>query len=56
MRDFILSVDQSTSATKAVLFDKTGRLVHRASAGHQQFYPQPDSPGDPALPFPDFSL
>lgn len=42
MKDFILSVDQSTSATKAVLFDKKGRLVHRASAGHKQFYPQPD--------------
>jgi glycerol kinase len=42
MKDFILSVDQSTSATKAILFDKKGRLRNRSSVSHQQFYPQPD--------------
>lgn len=42
MKDFILSVDQSTSATKAILFDKMGRLHERSSVSHRQFYPQPD--------------
>jgi glycerol kinase len=33
--------DQSTSATKALLFAPDARLAHRASVPHQQFYPQP---------------
>jgi glycerol kinase len=37
----ILAIDQSTSATKAVLFDATGRVVDMASREHQQIYPQP---------------
>jgi len=37
----ILALDQSTSATKALLFEADGRLVDRESAEHRQFYPQP---------------
>ena len=37
---FILGIDQSTSATKAVLFDQTGRIVDRVSREHRQIYPQ----------------
>lgn len=37
----ILAIDQSTSATKAVLFDAQGRLVDKASRAHKQIYPQP---------------
>jgi glycerol kinase len=37
----LLAIDQSTSATKAVLFDEAGRLVDRASREHRQIYPQP---------------
>lgn len=36
-----LAIDQSTSATKAMLFDSQAKLVARASVDHQQFYPQP---------------
>jgi glycerol kinase len=36
---FILSIDQSTSATKVMLFDASANLVHRISLAHQQFYP-----------------
>jgi glycerol kinase len=39
---FILSIDQSTSGTKAVIFDKNGHLVHRCTEDHEQYYPQPD--------------
>jgi glycerol kinase len=36
---FILSIDQSTSATKVLLFDSSANLVHRLSLEHHQFYP-----------------
>ncbi len=38
---YILAVDQSTSATKALLFDSGGGLVQRKSLEHRQYYPQP---------------
>ena len=37
----ILALDQSTSATKALLFDLSGKLIDKASLDHQQIYPQP---------------
>lgn len=38
---FILAIDQSTSATKALLFDERGSAVDFASRDHRQHYPQP---------------
>ena len=37
----ILAIDQSTSATKAVLFDAKGKILDKASRSHRQIYPQP---------------
>ncbi len=37
----ILAIDQSTSATKAVLFDSAGCIVDKTSREHRQIYPQP---------------
>ena len=37
----ILAIDQSTSATKAVLFDARGKVLDKASKVHRQIYPQP---------------
>ncbi len=37
----ILALDQSTSATKAVLFDARGSVLDKASRDHRQIYPQP---------------
>jgi len=37
----LLAIDQSTSATKAILFDEQGAVLARASRGHRQIYPQP---------------
>jgi glycerol kinase len=37
----ILAIDQSTSATKAILFDATGRVMDQEARDHQQHYPQP---------------
>jgi glycerol kinase len=38
---YILAIDQSTSATKAILFDVRGGLVDKVSLSHQQYYPRP---------------
>lgn len=41
MTKFVLTIDQSTSATTALLFDTTGNLINQVSVNHQQYYPQP---------------
>ncbi len=38
---FTIAIDQSTSATKAMLFDEKGQLVAGVSENHHQYYPQP---------------
>lgn len=38
---FILAIDQSTSATKVMLFNQLAELVDRVSLSHKQYYPQP---------------
>jgi glycerol kinase len=37
----ILAIDQSTSATKAVLFNAKGKVLDKAGRSHRQIYPQP---------------
>src|SRR5215831_4275326 len=37
----VLAIDQSTSATKAVLFDAAGKVLDQAARDHRQIYPQP---------------
>jgi len=37
----ILAIDQSTSATKAMLFDAAGNILDKAARNHRQIYPQP---------------
>ena len=36
----ILAIDQSTSATKALLFEADGKLLDSTSLPHEQHYPQ----------------
>ena len=38
----ILAIDQSTSGTKAVIFNEQAQVEHRCTENHEQFYPQPD--------------
>ncbi len=38
---YILSIDQSTSGTKAVLVDEQGRIARQASLPHRQVHPAP---------------
>lgn len=37
----IIAIDQSTSATKALLFDDQCKLLKQVGEPHQQYYPQP---------------
>ncbi|MDP4207970.1 MAG: glycerol kinase GlpK [Bacteroidota bacterium] len=39
--NYTLALDQSTSATKAMLFDENATLIARISVDHKQYYPQP---------------
>ncbi len=38
-KKYILTIDQSTSATKTILFSKEGKVVDRITIAHQQYYP-----------------
>jgi glycerol kinase len=40
IQKYILAIDQSTSATKAILFDQKGKLKYRKSIPHKQYYPE----------------
>lgn len=39
--EYVISVDQSTSATKAFLFDSNCKVVASTSVHHHQYYPMP---------------
>ncbi len=41
MAKYILAVDQSTSATKAILFDSSAKVISRSTVAHKQYYPKP---------------
>ena len=38
---YILALDQGTSSSRAMLFDRTGRAVAQVSQAFPQHYPQP---------------
>ena len=38
---YIIAIDQSTSASKVILFNRKAELIYRISIPHRQFYPQP---------------
>lgn len=40
MDRYIVSIDQSTSASKAFLVDAKGRIVRKKEVAHRQYYPQ----------------
>ena len=41
MSDFILALDQGTTSSRAILFDRAGRLVGCAQREFPQYFPQP---------------
>lgn len=38
---YIVTIDQSTSATKIILFNEKCQLIDKTSLSHKQYYPQP---------------
>jgi len=40
MANYILAIDQSTTTTKAIIFDKNAQVVGRSDVNHAQLYPQ----------------
>lgn len=41
MEKYILSLDQGTTSSRAILFDKEGRIVHMAQQEFHQYFPEP---------------
>ena len=39
-KSFLLTIDQSTSATKVMLFNRNAELADRVSVPHKQYYPR----------------
>jgi glycerol kinase len=38
---FIMALDQGTTSTRAILFNRQGELVHRVQQEFPQYYPNP---------------
>ena len=41
MRDYIGAIDQGTTSTRFIVFDRSGRVVSIAQREHEQIYPRP---------------
>jgi len=41
MPSYIAAIDQGTTSTRFMVFDRAGRIVAVAQKEHQQIYPQP---------------
>src|SRR5579885_2830240 len=41
MREYIGAIDQGTTSTRFMVFDRAGRVIAAAQKEHQQIYPQP---------------
>ena len=41
MENLIIAIDQSTSATKAMLFNERCEMLRRVNVTHEQYYPKP---------------
>lgn len=41
MADYIGAIDQGTTSTRFIIFDRAGRIVASAQEEHEQIYPQP---------------
>ncbi|HET9118066.1 MAG TPA: FGGY family carbohydrate kinase, partial [Pseudonocardiaceae bacterium] len=41
MPKYVAALDQGTTSSRAMIFDRGGRVVARAQREHEQIYPQP---------------
>jgi glycerol kinase len=39
--DYIAAIDQGTTSTRFIVFDRSGRIVASSQKEHEQIYPQP---------------
>ncbi|HEY8913220.1 FGGY family carbohydrate kinase, partial [Lacisediminihabitans sp.] len=40
MTEYILSIDQGTTSTRAIIFDHAGSIVSSGQLEHEQIFPQ----------------
>jgi len=38
---YVVAIDQGTTSTRCIVFDRRGRLVSLAQQEHKQYYPRP---------------
>jgi glycerol kinase len=41
MAEYVASIDQGTTSTRCMLFDRNGSVINVAQKEHKQIYPQP---------------
>lgn len=41
MTSYVASIDQGTSSSRCIVFDKDGSIVSEFQMEHEQFYPEP---------------
>src|SRR5207248_5550291 len=41
MADYVGAIDQGTTSTRFIIFDRAGRIISSAQEEHRQIYPQP---------------
>ena len=41
MKKYVLALDQGTTSSRAILFDKSGKIVSMAQKEFKQYYPKP---------------
>ena len=41
MADYILAIDQGTTSTRSIIFDKKGSIVATGQLEHEQIFPRP---------------
>lgn len=41
MKQYIMAIDQGTTSTRAMLFDRSGKVIGVKQKEHEQFYPKP---------------
>lgn len=39
-KNYILAIDQGTTSSRAIIFDKAGKIISQSSRKHEQIYPQ----------------
>ena len=41
MSDYVIAIDQGTTSTRAIVFDKKGSIISTGQLEHKQIFPKP---------------